>query len=366
MKAAVLEEQGKGVVVRDDLEIRDPAAGEVRVRVCHCGLCHSDLSVIDGAFPAALPVVLGHEAAGIVEEVGAGVDGLAVGDHVVLTPCPPCGVCYFCVRGDASLCVDTVGLTSNTFPDGSTGLSRAGEIVYRGLNVAAFAENFVGPASAAVKIPADVPLDVACVLGCAVQTGVGAVLNTAGVEEGATVLVLGLGGIGLSVVQGARLAGASRIVVSDPLAERRERARSLGATDFIDPAAEDLPGRSMEITGVGFDYVFEAAGRASLIDSGLVCLRNGGTLVCVGAPPLDETYTMLPAAFVITGKKILATVLGGANSLRDIPRYIALWRSGRLDLEALITSRRPLAEINAGLDDLRSGRGIRSVIDIAP
>lgn len=366
MRAAVLEEQGRGVVVRDDVEIRDPGAGEVRVRVCHCGLCHSDLSVIDGAFPATLPVVLGHEAAGIVEEVGAGVDGLGVGDHVVLTPCPPCGVCYFCVRGDASLCVDTVGLTSNTFPDGSTGLSRAGEIVYRGLNVAAFAENFVGPASAAIKIPTDVPLDVACVLGCAVQTGVGAVLNTAAVEEGATVLVLGLGGIGLSVVQGARLAGAARIVVSDPLAERRERARALGATDFIDPTSEDLLGRSMEITGVGFDYVFEAAGRASLIESGLACLRNGGTLVCVGAPALEETYTMLPAAFVITGKKILATVLGGANSLRDIPRYIALWRSGRLDLEALITSRRPLAEINSGLDDLRSGRGIRSVIDIAP
>ncbi len=261
--------------------------------------------------------------------------------------------------------MNTVGLTTNTFPDGSTGLSRGGEVVYRGLNLGAFAENVVTAASGAVKIPEDVPLDVACVIGCAVQTGVGAVLNTAGVEEGATVLVLGLGGIGLSVVQGARLAGAARIVVSDPVAERRETARSLGATDFVDPGAEDLQERALEVTGVGYDYVFEAAGRAALLEGGLAALRNGGSLVCVGAPPLDETYTMLPAAFVITGKKILATVLGGANSLRDIPRYIALWRSGRLDLESLITSRRPLAEINEGLDDLRSSRGIRSVIDVS-
>lgn len=365
MKAAVLEEQGKGVVLRDDVEIEPPGPGQVRVRVCNCGICHSDLSVIDGAFPAALPVILGHEAAGVVEELGAGVDSLKEGDHVVLTPCPPCGVCYYCVRGDPTVCVRTTGLTSNTFVDGTTGLSRDGAMVYRGLNVAAFSESVVADANGAVKIPADVPLDVACVVGCAVQTGVGAVLNTAHVEEGATVLVLGLGGIGLSVVQGARLAGAARIVVSDPVAERRECARALGATDFIDPTSEDVVARAMEITEVGFDYAFEAAGRAALLDVGLAAIRNGGTLVAVGAPPLEELFTLMPAAFVITGKKILSTVLGGVNSLRDIPRYIALWRAGRLDLDALITSRRPFGEINEALDDLRASRGIRTVLEIS-
>lgn len=365
MKAAVLEEQGKGVVLRDDVKIDPPGPGQVRVRVCNCGICHSDLSVIDGAFPATLPVILGHEAAGVVEELGAGVDSLAEGDHVVLTPCPPCGVCYYCVRGDPTVCVRTTGLTSNTFLDGTTGLSRGGAMVYRGLNVAAFSESVVADANGAVKIPADVPLDVACVIGCAVQTGVGAVLNTAHVEEGATVLVLGLGGIGLSVVQGARLAGAARIVVSDPVAERRECARALGATDLIDPTAEDVVARAMEITAVGFDYAFEAAGRAALLDVGLAAIRNGGTLVAVGAPPLEELFTLMPAAFVITGKKILSTVLGGVNSLRDIPRYIALWQAGRLDLDALITSRRPFGEINDALDDLRASRGIRTVLEIS-
>ncbi|MDG2305754.1 MAG: Zn-dependent alcohol dehydrogenase [Candidatus Binatia bacterium] len=365
MKAAVLEEQGKGVVIRDDVKIQAPGPGQVRVRVCNCGVCHSDLSVIDGAFPAALPVILGHEAAGVVEELGPGVESLAEGDHVVLTPCPPCGTCYFCLRGDSSVCVRTAGLISNTFVDGTTGLSIGDQTVYRGLNVAAFAENVVADANGAVKIPSDVPLDVACVIGCAVQTGVGAVLNTAQVEEGATVLVLGLGGIGLSVVQGARLAGAARIVVSDPVAERRDSARALGATDFIDPTTEDVLARGMEITGVGFDYAFEAAGRSALLETGLAAIRNGGTLVCVGAPPLEELFTLMPAAFVITGKKILSTVLGGANSLRDIPRYIALWQNGRLDLDALITGRRPLSEINGALEDLRTSRGIRTVLDIS-
>lgn len=365
MKAAVLEEQGKGVVVRDDVDIQPPGPGQVRVRVCNCGVCHSDLSVIDGAFPAVLPLVLGHEAAGVVEELGPGVTSLAEGDHVVLTPCPPCGVCYYCVRGDPSVCVRTVGLVANTLPDGSTGLSIGGETVYRGLNVAAFSENVVTDANGAVKIPADVPLDVACVIGCAVQTGVGAVLNTAQVEEGATVLVTGLGGVGLSVVQGARLAGASRIVVSDPVAERRESARALGATDFIDPTTEDVAQRGLEITQVGFDYAFEAAGRAALIETGIAATRNGGTIVMVGAPPLEDALTMVPAAFVITGKKLLSTVLGGSHSLRDIPRYISLWRGGRLDLDALITQRRPLAEINEALDDLRGSRGVRTVLEIS-
>ena len=365
MKAALLEAPGQPLVIADDIAIQEPGNGQVRVRIQHCGICHSDLSVIDGAFPSALPVVLGHEAAGVVDAVGENVTLLKPGDPVVMTPVPPCGRCYWCIRGEASLCSEAVGLATNTFPDGTTGLSRNGEVVYRGLNLAAFAQYVVASETAAVKIPEEVPLEVACVIGCAVQTGVGAVLNTAQVEEGATVLVMGLGGIGLSVVQGARLAGASRILASDPVAERREAAKSFGATHLLDPTQEDVIARTREITEVGADYAFETAGVASLVSTGFLATRNGGCVVCVGAPPIDQGIEITPAAlFTISGKTIMGCVLGSVNSLHEIPRMIALWQAGRLDLEGLITGRRPLEQINEALDDLRASRGIRTVLSI--
>ncbi len=365
MRAAVLEVVGEPLRLYDDVEIEEPRAGHVRIRVSNCGICHSDLSFVDGTFPGPLPIVLGHEAAGVVDSVGPHVEGLAPGDPVVLTPCPPCGTCAWCVRGEASVCVNSLGLQTSQFPDGRTGLSRGGERIYRGVNMSAFAEYVVLPATGAVKIPPDVPLEVACVIGCAVQTGVGAVLNTAQVEEGDTVLVMGLGGVGLSAVQGARLAGASRILVSDPLAERREAAKAFGATDLLDPRDEDVVARAREITEIGVDYAFETAGRASLIESGIQATRNGGTTVCVGAPPIGEGISIKPAAlFLISGKKLVASVLGSSNSLREIPRLVSLWQGGRLDLEGLITARRPLAEINQAMDDLAAGRGIRTVLSI--
>jgi Zn-dependent alcohol dehydrogenase len=365
MRAAILEAPGQPLAICDDVEIAEPRAGHVRVRVSHCGVCHSDLSVVDGAFPAPLPIVLGHEAAGVVDAVGPGVTGLAPGDPVVLTPTPPCGRCYWCLRGEASLCADASGLVTSTFLDGTTGLSRRGERVYRGLNLAAFSEYVVAAETAAVRVPRDVPLDVACVIGCAVQTGVGAVLNTARVPEGATVLVMGLGGIGLSTVQGARVAGASRIIASDPLPERRKAAEALGATDLLDPGAEDVAARVREITSVGADYAFETAGRASLIGVGLAAVRNGGAVVCVGAPPVAEKIEIAPAVlFTVSEKKLLGCILGSCNSLRDIPRLVALWRAGRLDLESLVTARRPLEGINDAMSDLRAGRGIRTVLSI--
>lgn len=364
MRAAVLEAPGSPMKI-GDVEIAEPGPGQVIVAIKHCGCCHSDLSIVDGSFPAALPIVLGHEAAGVVEATGPGVRDLARGDHVVLTPCPPCGSCYWCVRGEASSCVNSAGIMTNQFPDGSTGLSRGEQTVYRGLGVAAFAEYVVIQASGAVKIPEDVPLDVACVVGCAVQTGVGAVLNTARVEEGASVLVLGLGGVGLAVVQGARLAGATRIIVSDPVAQRREVAESFGATDFIDPTQEDVTARARDITQVGVDYAFEAAGRGELIAAGLAATRNRGTTVCVGAPPVSEGIEIAPAAlFVIQEKKLLGSLLGSSNSRYEIPRLIALYRADRLDLEALVTRRRPLAEVDEAMEDLRAGRGIRTVLSI--
>jgi Zn-dependent alcohol dehydrogenase len=364
MRAAVLETQGQPLVI-DDVDIATPRAGEVRVAVKHCGLCRSDLSLIDGTFPAPVPVVLGHEAAGVVEEVGPGVDDLAAGDPVLLTPCPPCGQCYWCVRGEPGVCVNALCIQTNTLSDGTTGLSRAGQTVYRGVGLAAFAEYVITPATGAVKIDPDTPLDVACVIGCAVQTGVGAVLNTAKVEEGATVLIMGLGGVGLATVQGARLAGASRIIVSDPVAERREAAARFGATDVLDPAKDDLASVCHDLTGVGVDYAFETAGRASLVQIGLAATRTGGTTVCVGAPPLDESIQILPAAvFTASEKKLLGSLLGSSNSLREIPRLIGLWKAGKLDLEGLITTRRPLAEINEAVEDMKEGRGIRTVLAV--
>jgi S-(hydroxymethyl)glutathione dehydrogenase/alcohol dehydrogenase len=363
VRAALLEAPGESLRIVDDLEIQAPGPGQVCVRVAHCGVCHSDLSLADGTFPGPLPIVLGHEAAGVVDALGPGVEGLSPGDPVVLTPCPPCGACYWCVRGEASLCVESAGIQTNAFPDGHTGLSRRGQTVYRGVNVAGFAEYAVLPARGAVRIPVDVPLDVACVIGCAVQTGVGAVLNTARVEPGATVLVLGLGGVGLSAVQGARIAGAARILASDPLPERREVAKRFGATDLLDPANDDIVERARAITGVGVDYAFETAGRGGLVETGVAAVRNGGTVVCVGAPGLGDAIQLAPAAlFVISGKRLLGCVLGGCHSLREVPRLISLWQAGRLDLEGLITARRPLSEIDAALEDLAAGRGIRTVI----
>lgn len=368
MRAAVLEEIGRPLVVRDDVDLEAPHVGEVAVRVTNCGICHSDLSLVDGALPPMTPVVLGHEAAGIVVEVGPGVAGLKPGDHVVLTPCPPCGHCYFCVRGEWSICDNTEALATSTHPDGGTRLSRKGEVVYRGVGVAAFADRVVIQESGAVMIADDVPLDVACVIGCAVQTGVGAVINTAGVEAGATVLVMGLGGIGLSIVQGARLAGAARIIVSDPVAERRDLAAKLGATDLLDPTQVDVAGATRERTErrVGVDYAFDALGRNSLIATGIDSTRKGGTTVLVGVAPITEALEYPVAALVAAGaKRIVGCLLGGVNSLHEIPRLVSLWQRGQLDLETLITNRRPLEQINEAFDDLRAARGVRTVLTLS-
>ncbi len=365
MKAAVLEAQGTPLAISTDIELADPGMGQVLVRVKHCSICHSDLSIVDGSFPGPAPCVLGHEAAGVIEAVGNGVTRLAPGDPVVLTPCPPCGHCFYCVRNEHSLCVNSSAISTHTFRDGTTGLSRGDQQVFRGLGVAGFAEYALVPENGAVKVPEDVPLDIACVIGCALQTGVGAVLNTAGVEEGASVLVTGLGGVGLSVVQGAALAGAAKIIVSDPVAERREAARRFGATDLVDPSQDDLGSVCLDITGVGVDYAFESAGVGALIQTCFNATRPGGTTVCVGAPPIQETIDLgIAAILTVTEKKVMGCLLGSCNSLLEIPRMIALWQAGRLDLEGLITAKRPLEEINEACEDMRQARGIRTVLSM--
>ena len=367
MRAAVFEKPGQPLKIYDDVEIMEPRAGEVRVNVKYCGLCHSDLSIANGTMPTGEnPIILGHEAAGIVDSIGPGVTNLQPGDHVVLTPTPPCGECYYCQRNQHSLCVNSMNIMTNTLADGSTGLSRNGTTLMRGLGVGALAEYVITPATGAIKVDNDVPLETVCVIGCALQTGVGAVLNTAEVEAGATVVVMGAGGIGIATIQGAVLAGAAMIVVSDPVAERRAAALKFGATHVLDPMSEDLVARCFELTdGIGMDYAFETAGVAALIDQGINATRMGGKIVCVGAPPVEDPISIPSAViFAISEKKLCGCLLGSSNSLQEIPRLIRLWKAGKLNLEDMITARRPLAEVNEGLADLAAGKGIRTVLEI--
>jgi Zn-dependent alcohol dehydrogenase len=361
---AALYEAGRTTLAIGDVDIDEPAPGRVRVRVHHCGICHSDYTALHSTYGAS-PSVLGHEAAGVVDAVGEAVTMVAPGDKVVLTPIAPCGRCYWCQRDQPGCCVNNAAVLGGAFLDGSTGLSTGGRQVYRGLGVGGFAEYAMCNETGAVKVPDDTPLETACVIGCAVQTGVGAVLNTAKVEPGATVLVLGLGGIGLSVVQGARAAGAAQIIASDPLDWRRDAAAQMGATTVLDPGADDVLAATRDLTGVGADYAFECAGVAALAAVGLEATRAGGSTVLVGAPPLEGKLELDPLVlFGISEKKLMGCFLGSCNSLRDIPRLVAMWRAGQLDLEALVTARRPLDDINDAFADLAAGIGIRTVIDL--
>lgn len=364
MRAAVLEKNQQPLAIVDDIEVQSPGPREVLVRVTHCGICHSDLTMIDAPGGGQLPVVLGHEAAGVVEEVGGSVTSVRRGDKVMLTPIPTCGACYYCVRGQSSLCVDGQNFMTGLRKDGTSPLSRDGGRVFQGFGLGGFGQYACVDERRAVKIDPDTPLEIACVIGCAVQTGVGAVLNTAQVEEGATVLVMGLGGIGISIVQGARLANASRIIVSDPVPTRRDYAANFGATDILDPTKEDVVARTLELTkGIGVDYAFDGAGHSDCITAGINAARTGGTIVMVGAAMTPLTLP-IPAIFLTQQKKLSGCLLGSCSGQRDVPRFLALWRKGALDLESMISNRRPLADINAGLDDMRAGRGLRTVLSL--
>jgi Zn-dependent alcohol dehydrogenase len=364
MRAALMTAVGDDLVV-DEVELDPPRAGEVTVDVRHCGVCHSDVHYLDGSLRTGLPVVLGHEAAGVVSEVGAGVTDLAPGDTVVLTMAPSCGRCYWCVRGQRTLCQTYAGLVGGAYPDGSTRLSWRGQPVRRGLVLAAFSERTVVPAAAAVRIPDDVPTDLAAVVGCAVSTGIGAVLNTAQVPVGASVVVSGLGAVGLSIVQGARVAGATTIAGVDPSGERREQAIRLGATHVVDPGELKVEDVARDLThGRGADFTFDAVGRSDVVGTLLKATRNGGTTVMVGIPSTEDVVSVraLPHAFY--EKKLVGCFLGSADPHRDFPRILDLWRSGRLDLDAMVTARRPLEEINDAVADLRAATGIRTVLEM--
>ena len=364
MRAAFFVGPNQPVDIVDGVDIAEPPPGYVRVRMTHCGICHSDLHVLTGMIPTPVPTIMGHEGAGVIESVGVGVDHLAAGDHVILSPMASCGHCHSCVSGHPTVCDLAVTWPTGLLPDGTSPLSRGGATVYRGNGLGGWADMAIVAAGSAIKVGADVPLDVACLIGCAVQTGMGAVLNTAKVHEGANVLVMGLGGIGLSVVLGAKVAGAAQIIVSDPVPSRRATALAIGATTAIDPAESDVVRTVRAQTGgAGVDFAFDAAGSAALIAAGVRACAHGGATVMIGAPdPHDTLGVINPSSLIVNEKRLLASMVGSSLAPRDFPRIVALWQSGRIDLDRLVTSRRPLQEINAGFDDMRSSTGIRTVI----
>lgn len=365
MRAAVLHQVGQPLEIHDDVEVEEPHAGEVLVRVAASGVCHSDRSARDGVMLVPTPVVLGHEGAGVVERVGSGVTDVAPGDHVLISWVPQCGSCYYCQHHQSHLCAQAaVTMAGASMLDGTTRLQLGGRSVHQLAASGTFAELAVVPAASVVPLPAGLDLHLAALLGCSVLTGVGAVCNTARVEPGDTVAVVGCGGVGLNVVQGARLAGAGRIVAVDTNPAKLELAAAFGATDGVDAAAGDAVAAVMRLTGQrGADVVFEVVGQQRTIEQAVAMTRRGGQAVLVGIPAMDVTLH-LPAFFglVLAGKTVSGCWYGSADVRRDVPRLLRLHDAGRLQLEALVSRTIALDEVDAALDDLGSGDLARSVI----
>jgi S-(hydroxymethyl)glutathione dehydrogenase/alcohol dehydrogenase len=362
----------KAVVFRDpqspiefvDVDLAPPRAGEVRVRIAAAGVCHSDLHVKRGEWDAAAPLVMGHEGSGVVTELGEGVTTLAVGDHVVLSWVPPCGECRYCRAGHEARCqkVATVVAPLGVLFDGTSRLSLDGETLHHYLGVSSFAEEVVVPASGAVKVRDDAPLDVVAVVGCAVATGVGAVLNTAAVEPGSTVAVIGCGGVGLNVVQGARLAGAERIVAIDVRPEKTQLALQFGATDRIDASQGDAVAQLRELISDGVDYAFDAIGRTSTTEQSIQMLGLGGAAVIVGLPPTGARASFEPLVLAEADQRILGSNYGSVRPSIDVPALVDRYMDGQLKIDPLISGRRPLSEAAAALDDLETGSALRTLL----
>jgi Zn-dependent alcohol dehydrogenase len=361
MRAAVFTEPGRALEIIEGIEIDGPRLGEVLVRIRHCGVCHSDLSIIDGSLPFPVPAILGHEASGTIAALGSGVTGLAVGDRVVLSMRPPCGHCYWCVRNEPVLCAQTAGPPGS----GEPRIWHQGKPITRGFRLGAFAEYVLVEASGVVQVPDAVPLDAAAVVGCAIQTGIGSVTNVAKTEPGATAAVLGLGGVGLAIVQGLVLSAAAVIVGIDPVAEHRDRAIGLGATLALDSGEANLLERIHASTGrIGCDYVFDTVSTTQTTQAASGFLRAGGKLVLIGVTGTPQPLGITSMDIVMRQKSVIGSFLGNCHSQRDLPRYLDLCSAGRLDLGALVTATRPLSEINAAVSDLRAGKGVRTVLSI--
>ncbi|MGW7274629.1 Zn-dependent alcohol dehydrogenase [Streptomyces sp. NPDC054864] len=358
MRAAVLHEIGQDKLeVLDDVEAMGFGPGKVKIRVRATGLCHSDVSAMNGVLPQPAPFIPGHEGAGEIVDVGDGVSGISQGDRVLVCWLPACGQCPACKRGQSQLCL------AGFMNAGTPNFKRPGGDVFGFAGTGTFTEEVVVDAGCAVPIPDDVPFDIAALIGCGVTTGLGAAINTANVAAGSSVAVIGCGGVGISAIQGARLKGAAQIVAVDPVASRREAALRFGATEAVSP--DELADAKQRITaGEGFDYVFEVVGKSATARTAYETTRRGGTLVVVGAGAMDDNLQLNMFELFFDEKKILPSMYGGGDVLQSYERAIALWRAGRIDLESMITHRVPLAEINEALDQMRTGVALRTCIEI--
>lgn len=369
--AAVLYESGKPHPYADsqpllveEVELEGPGPGEVLVEIGAAGLCHSDLSVIDGSRPRPLPMVLGHEASGTVLEVGSGVADLAPGTHVVFSFVPICGRCAPCAVGRAALCER--GAQANgrgTLLSGARRFSNGHrQALQHHLGVSAFSRYTVAARESLIPIAAEVPLEKAALFGCAVLTGVGAVVNTARVEPGARVAVFGLGGVGLNVILGARLAGALQIVAVDRLADKLEMARRLGATHTVDAAGGRAEDEVRAVTDGGADYVFEAVGHAGVLAQAYAATRRGGTTVTIGLPHPEQRVSLQALSLVAEERTLRGSYMGSAIPQRDVPRFLDLYRAGQLPVDQLVSGVVELKAVNAAFDALHEGKVVRQLV----
>ena len=360
MRAAVLRKANEVEV--EDVDLADPGPGEVRVRLAATGVCHTDLGPVEGHLPMPMPLVLGHEGAGVVEEIGAGVTGLAPGDHVVLASMTACGHCFQCSLGAFGLCETMHGrMRDGVLLDNTSRLSKDGETLHHFLWQSSFAEHAVVPQAAAIKIRDDAPFEVACLLGCGAITGIGAVLHRAQVRPGEGVMILGVGGVGLAALLGAKVGGANPIIAVDRSEQALDAATRLGATHVIDSSKEDVPSRVREITMRGVDHAIDVVGAEGTIETCLNSVRPGGQVVAVGvADPTAKVSVPLPT--LLSEKRLTGTIGGSANPRIDIPRYLDLFMAGRLPMDQLVKRTYDLDDIGQAFDDIRSGLPGRGVV----
>jgi Zn-dependent alcohol dehydrogenase len=342
----------------EQVDVRPPRGREVAVDLAACAICHSDIHYADGAWGGSLPSVFGHEAAGVVEEIGAGVEGLQIGDHVVVTLIRSCGQCFYCADGDEVLCEGAFSL------DGAGPISAAdGSPITQGLRTGAFAEQVVVDPSQVVVIPKNIPFDSASLLACGVLTGLGAVVNTARVQAGSKVVVIGTGGVGLNSIQGAALSECSRIIAIDISDEKLAAARSFGATHGINSTREDAASAVRALTdGRGADYVFVTVGVKAVIEQGFGLIRKGGTLVLVGMTATGEVAGFEPLTVANDCQVVLGSKMGSSRIRSDIPKLVALYQQGRLKLDELVSGRYPLEQINEAIASVNRGEALRNVI----
>ena len=361
MKAAVLYETNTPLKV-EKVTLDEPQANEVLVKIMATGVCHSDLHFMKGEMPVPVPVVPGHEGAGIVEKIGPGVTTLQPGDHVVMMVAFSCGKCRYCIEGKPTMCVENLPIQSMaTLPGGGIRLHKGKQALNHMFGLASYAEYAVVHERSCVKVREDAPLDVLCLLGCGTSTGIGAAINSTGIKPGESIAIFGCGGVGLSAVMGAKLAGAGKIIAVDTLDKKLKMAQKLGADHLIDASVDDPMIKVMELTGGGADYALECIGNVNVMTQAFASIRFGGKLVVVGMAPLGSLLSIATYEFLL-GKTISGTVQGDINPQIDIPRYIDMYMNGKLPIDKLITKTYGLDQINEAFEALEKGQVIRSVI----